>query len=89
MELDIAMSVTGSIDVAVWENNLEVAPAGINSILLFLVPMGMEVSQACLLLLFAFVALCYILAPPESKVEFKGPPHAFKMSSLSTTCKVD
>jgi hypothetical protein len=57
-------------------------------ILLWSVPTGMEASEACPLLLFALVAFWYIIALFNDKFEFKGAPYAFKMSSLSTRCKV-
>jgi len=63
--------------------------AEINSILLLCsVLIDMEASQACLLLLFALVAFWYITALFNNKIEFKDVPYAFKMSSLSTRCKV-
>ena len=63
--------------------------AEINTILLLCsVPIAMEASQACLLLLFVLVVLWYIIALHESKVESKSAPYAFKMPSLSIRCKV-
>ena len=72
-----------SINILQWHQ------AGINSILLlFSVLIGMEASQVCPLLMFAFVAFWYTMALPESKIESKAPHHASKMSNLLTTCKV-
>ena len=48
----------------------------------------MEASEACPLILFALVALWYIIALPKSKVRIKGTLYAFKMSSLSIRWKV-
>src|ERR1700733_7758923 len=63
--------------------------AEFNSILLLCsVPIGMEASQACPILLFALVAFWYIISLSKNKIESKGTPYAFKMSSLPTRCKV-